>query len=361
MFDLVVIGGNLAGTTAAITAVSKCSNVALIEKNKEPFNPAHCGELIPSYTADILNLDKMDCFKNEIKNMKIKVPPKEYNLKLKNKMIIFDRNCVENKLLNEAEKKGVTVMLGTKMKDFRPPYEIYLNNNKSIKGKVIIDASGITCQVGKRIGINTKLKPMDVGVCIQSRVQSNYCEGTMELHFHKPYAPFGYAWLFPLNNTFANIGIIVPGGQKLDISKLLSCYIKDSSREKLTIINTFRAYEPIALPLNELYKNNVMIVGDAARLVYPESGGGIDSALVSGRLAGITAARYINGEINSLKPYQQALRVRILRVKNGYNRKIRASKSDKKYIKTYQRIFLFLSIANRIFPSLLNSPWTGKY
>ena len=66
MYDIVVIGGNLAGTTAAINAAEEGANVLLVERNKEPFNPAHCGEMLIDTEAELLNLDKIGCEKNEI-------------------------------------------------------------------------------------------------------------------------------------------------------------------------------------------------------------------------------------------------------------------------------------------------------
>jgi len=362
VFDVIVIGGNLAGATAAINAASQNVSVVLVEKNMKPFNPAHCGELIPYVTTKALNLDKIGCPKNEINEMKINVASKEFIFKLKkeNKMIIFDRNFVEKELLKNAEKKGVELIIGTGMRDYKPPHDIYLDNNKIIKGKIIIDSSGIACQVGRRIGINTKLNPQDIGVCIQSRVQSNFNENTMQMWYHTPYAPFGYSWVFPINDKIANIGLVVPGGQKLDLAVLLNNYIKKSINGTYKVTNTFRACEPLATPLRELIKDNVMIVGDAARLVYPESGGGIENALFSGRIAGLTAAKYINGEISSLKSYQNSLRIKVLRIKKGYNRKVKASKSDKKYIQTYQRIFLILGYINKLFPNFSHYPWITK-
>ena len=361
MFDVVVIGGNLAGATAAINAASKGVSVALVERNKEPFNPAHCGELVLDITAELLNLDKIGCLKNEINNMIFIISSREYIFKFKkHRMIIFDRNCVERELLKEAEKKGVELMLGISLRDFKPHHEIYLDNDKMIKGRIIIDASGIACQVGRRTGLITKLRPEDIGVCIQSRVQSNFNANTTKMWFHKPYAPFGYAWLFPLNEKMANIGIIVPGGQKLDLAKLLKNYIKDMTGGNYEIISTFNACVPLAPPMSRLIKDNVMITGDAARLSNPTTGSGIRNALFSGRLAGMTAAKYIHGESSSLEIYQHAMRIKILRIRNGYNRKVRASESDEKYIRTYRRIFSILCFINKIFPNFSNIPWMGS-
>ena len=92
MFDVVIIGGNLAGATAAINAAERGVSVALIERHEKPFFPAHCGEAMPSTWTRWLDLDKIGCPKNEIKNVIINVSsPKEYTLKLKKlRTLIFE-------------------------------------------------------------------------------------------------------------------------------------------------------------------------------------------------------------------------------------------------------------------------------
>lgn len=361
MFDVVVIGGNLAGATAAINAAEKGASVALVERHKEPFFPAHCGEAMPVTWAELVNLDKIGCPTNEIKKLIINISSqKEYALKLKkHKALIFDRNFVENHLLKEVEKKGVESMLGISMRDFNPPHEIFLDNNKIIKGRIIIDASGISCQVGRRIGMNTKLRKEDIGVCIQSRVQGNFNADTLKMWFHKPYAPFGYAWFFPINNKTANIGLGVYGGQKLDLAKLLDKYIEDMTRGKYKITHTFRACVPVAPPMNRLVKDNVLIVGDAARLVNSEWGCGIGNALFSGRSAGMTAAKYIKGEIASLEPYQDSMKARISILQKAYKRK-KKLEIEKKYVGSHRRDFFIVSILNRIVPDFLQDKISKK-
>lgn len=351
MIDVVVIGGNLAGATAAINAAEKGISVALIERHKKPFFPAHCGEAMPSIWTKWLDLDKIGCPKNEIKNVVINVSsPKEYVLKLKKrKALIFDRNFVENYLIKEAGKKGVELKLGTSMRGFNPPNEIILNNNKIINGRIIIDASGIACQVGKQIGMSTKLLKKQIGVCNQSRVQGNFDNETLKIWFHKPYAPFGYAWFFPVNKKTANIGIGIPGGQKIDIAELLKKYIEDMTGSNFKITHNFRACVPLAPPMSRLVKNNVMIVGDAARLVNSEWGCGIGNALFSGSNAGMTAAQYIQGKISSLELYQELMRSRILILQRAYKHR-KKFEIEKKYVNTYRRNYSIINSVNKILP-----------
>ena len=136
MFDVVVIGGNLSGATAAINAARMGVNVVLVEKNKEPYFPARCGEATDEVTANILDLDNIGCPKNEIKQLTINISSKkEYNFKVqKHKVYIIDRNFVEKYLLKSAKEEGVELKLGQRMKTFNPPNEIILDNKERIKG-----------------------------------------------------------------------------------------------------------------------------------------------------------------------------------------------------------------------------------
>jgi len=337
MFDVIVVGGNLAGATAAIKASNKGLKVALIEKNKQPFDPAHCGEMLFDIEAEALNLKKIGCQKNEINKLIINISPKNYIFRFKkNRIIIFDRNFVEKKLLEITEKNGTYLFLGVKMIDYKQPDEIILENKEIIKGKVIIDATGILCQIGKKIGLKTKLDKRDIGVCIQARVKSDLDADTINIWFHKPYAPFGYAYLFPFNKNMANIGLGIPGGQKFDYNKTLIDYVKKVTNNNYEIISSFISYVPLAPPINQLVNNNILITGDAARLAHPISGGGIKNAIFSGSLAGIISAKYIQGEISSLKPYQDLLQKKISKLKNEYNFRRQAIKNDDSYLTKFR-------------------------
>jgi len=353
VYDLIVIGGNISGVYAAISAAKKGIKVALIERHKKPFSPAHCAEAIPDVSANLLYLDEINCPKNEIDKITINVSSdRQYNFKLsRNKILIINRSYLENEMLKKARNSGVKLFLGIQMKKFNPPNEIILDNKKTINGKVIIDASGIVCITSKYIGIDSKIKPEDIGVCIQSRIKGNFEPHRIYMWFHKPYAPFGYAWLFPINKNEANVGLVVPGGQKLDLKNLLDGYIELMIKKDYKIIHTFRACEPLSNPLNVLVKDNVMFVGDAARVVDPASGAGIHNAVFSGTLAGLIAAKFILKKIPNLEIYNDAMKEKTDRIKNTYYKKKKLD-SDKKYIKGYCIVFSILSFLNKIFPNL---------
>jgi digeranylgeranylglycerophospholipid reductase len=352
IYDTVVVGGNLSGASAAISAAENGANVALIERRNEPHNPSHCGEFVTDITAEWLELQKIGCENNKINNLKIDINNKTHLFKLKNiNLVVFDRNYLERYLLNKAKNHGAQVIQGNYVKDFEAPNTLILSNNERVEGKIIIDASGIACQIGKRIGINTKIKKEDIGVCIQSKVKSNFNSDMMQIWLHSPYAPFGYAWVFPKNNEIANIGLGIAGGQNLDLEKLLLDYIKYVTKDSYEIKNTFRACVPQAPPLKTILKDNVMIVGDAARLVDAPTGAGIQTAVFSGKLAGIIASKCIKNEIPNLEKYTHYMNFKIKKLKKAYKMKNKAYQNEEKLIRNYSKGISILNKAHKKFPN----------
>ena len=358
MFDIIVVGGNLAGASAAINAVKTGVNVALIEKNKEPLFPPRCGEATEEVTAELLNLDKIGCPKNQIKQITINVSSKtEYNFKVKKHGIyIIDRNFVEKYLLKNAEQIGAEVFIGRRMTNFNPPNEIVLDNKETMKGKVIIDATGMSCQIGKKIRNDTELKPSDIGVCIQSRVEGNFNPEIMKMWYGKPYAPFGYAWFFPKNEKLANVGLGIPGGQKIELPQLLEEYIKNETKEKFKVLHTFRSCVPASKPLEPLTTDNILFVGDAARFANPIFENGINNAVFSGSVAGVIAAKFIKGDISKLTIYEELMKNKVKRLKKAYYQKNRLT-NEEKYTKSYRRAFSLLYSLNKIFPNILQNQY----
>jgi digeranylgeranylglycerophospholipid reductase len=360
MFDVIVVGGNLAGASAAINASKLGVSVALIEKNKEPIFPPRCGEATDSVTTEILKLDEIGCQKNEINQITVNISSKkEYKFSAKkNKIYIIDRNFLEKHLLKSAKQKGVETKQGASMKKFQSPNKITLDTGEILNGKVIIDATGVRCQIGKQIGLNTKLKPKDVGVCIQSRVLCDIKPDNMKMWFNRPYAPLGYAWIFPKNKNEANIGIGISGGQKEDLTKLLKRYITNELEGEVNITSTFRSCVPKSKPLDPLVKDNVMFIGDAARLTNAIFENGINLAVFSGTVAGKIAGKYIEGKIPSLNYYTELMRTKVKRLTKAY-KFINKLKTEDEFEKTFRRCFSLLNLAHKISPNLLENQLTS--
>jgi flavin-dependent dehydrogenase len=114
-----------------------------------------------------------------------------------------------------------------------------------------------------------------------------------DLHFNKESFP-GYCWLFPTDQNQANVGVgmvldTIPSGNRL--KELLNHLIKNDSTlhkrlKNAKLVGQIKGWPLTTYNPNEpLVDNRVMLIGDAAGLVNPLNGEGIQYALLSGRWA----------------------------------------------------------------------------
>jgi menaquinone-9 beta-reductase len=135
-------------------------------------------------------------------------------------------------------------------------------------------------------------------------------DNAIEIHFLKELLPC-YLWIFPLGNGAANVGLALPTDRVREekivlkdlLAKLLEKYsylkARFSKAEMQGKVEAYRlAFYHGKIPVSA---DNVMLLGDAARLVDPFTGEGIGNAMVSGLVAADVAKNVIGPGDFSLK------------------------------------------------------------
>jgi digeranylgeranylglycerophospholipid reductase len=159
-----------------------------------------------------------------------------------------------------------------------------------------VGADGVESRVGKWAGIQTTLKPYDLETCVQYTLcnidwDSPYCD----FFLGSKVAPGGYAWVFPKGKDVANVGIgilasLSESGKALQLlDKFIDARPELKKGEPLRVIT---GADPVAEPIQSV-KDNLLLVGDAARQVDPITGGGLMHAIEAGKYAGETIAKAV--------------------------------------------------------------------
>jgi digeranylgeranylglycerophospholipid reductase len=314
VYDLVVIGAGPAGATTARFAAAQGLNVLLIDKKQELGSPIQCSGAVSHNALAHANVYPADEFVHEaIYGFAIynqlghkttidyrQLKPEAYGNGPCAKPLgyVVDRRRFDRYLATQAERAGATIWLKTEALGYRPLPDgtceldvLKFGEALTIKAKVVGGADGVQSQVGKWAGIKTHIKLSELASCLQLIVDGVQTDGLLEIITGHEWAPGGYAWVFPKGHGYAEIGLgITTTMCSGNAQQYLDHFIKDSFfKERFQhckILEIQGGGVPLAAPLKTQCADNLVLVGDAARHVNPITGGGLHTALASGKIAG---------------------------------------------------------------------------
>lgn len=320
-YDLVVIGAGPAGATTARFAAANGLSVLLVDKKQELGAPIQCSgaisfnalahaQVAPNYEFVHEAIYGFAIY-NQAGDKTIidyrQLKPNEYGTGPGANPLGFvvDRRRFDRYLTTQAERVGATVWLKTEALGYNPcpngHCEVYLqrfNEPITVKAKVVAGADGVQSQVGKWAGIKTHIKLSELASCLQLIVDGVQTDGLLEIITGHQWAPGGYAWVFPKGHGYAEIGLGITTTMCTDNAQAyLNRFLKDSFfKERFKnskVLEIQGGGVPLAAPLKTQCADNLVLVGDAARHVNPITGGGLHTALASGKIAGEFIAQLI--------------------------------------------------------------------
>lgn len=319
-YDLVVVGGGPAGSSAAFAAAKNGIKVALLEKEKSVAETVRT-----SGVTWIQNIKEFgipdDCF-NPIKNFSFCSPNNEVTISDKvARAAVLDVRKTYRWLAQEAEQSGADVFIMTNVDgilknengDIAGVRAKGPNGNVTFHSKVVIDASGFTSTVCKAMGFATQWKRFGAGAEYEMKAE-NVDPHTWWLMVGQEYSPAGYAWIFPLGNNVVRIGV---GIGKPESNVDPTQRLKEIMDKKMGPISKLGKMTPIEfhyglIPNDGLSRktvfNNLILVGDSAGQANPLVLEGIRYAIKFGRVAGKVSADAIksgNTDKDSLEAYEK--------------------------------------------------------
>ena len=309
-WDVIVVGGGPGGLFAAWELAKTGKSVLLCERKREMGVPVRCAEAVGH--EDIMELLPVEERWISAKiNTFIMVLPDGQEVKLKSDIYtgyVFNRDLFEYDIATKAGDKGAKIVMKSNVTDLIKDKDgkiigvktSELGKDNEYYASYVIAADGVESRIARKAGIDTSLKPQDIEPCAQATISNaNLTENAIYMYIGKDYAPGGYAWVFPKANNCANVGLGINGkyanNEKHAIDYLnnfINKFFPDASIQKLIAGGV-----PVTTTLSPLSTENMIVVGDAGRMVNPLSGGGITLAIYSG----IIAAKAVSEAIDDPK------------------------------------------------------------
>jgi digeranylgeranylglycerophospholipid reductase len=307
-YDAVVVGSGPAGSVTARFAAESGAKVLIIERRSEVGIPVLCGEGISKNVDNYKVLEGRRWIANNMDGARI-FSPDGTKVTLAAEMAgnetgyVLYRDIFDQELARGAVRAGADLMLNTRAVDLikengriKGVKAKHFDEEIDIRADVVVGADGVESKVGRWGGIKTTLKPKDLETCAQYTltgidIDRAYCD----FYLGKKIAPGGYVWMFPKGNDVANVGIGILASLSTPglATKLLDNFI--SSHPELKKGEPVR-YLAGAVSVSEPYesvRDNLLLVGDAARQVDPITGGGLMASIEAGKIAGETIGKAV--------------------------------------------------------------------
>lgn len=295
-YDVVVVGAGIAGPIIARNLAKAGYDVLMIDKKAEIGSPKRCGEGISIGIFDKYDIPYDRRFINrEIYGAKL-YSPSGYELELRYKKVsgvIIERKVFDKMLAFYAARAGADVwprteatglirrdgrIAGIQAKHEGEPVEI--------EAEIIVAADGVESMVARWAGINTYAPPHEFDSSYEYEMLiEGYDPDLIHLWFGNEVAPRGYVWVFPKDEDRANVGIGINSDNPKTAKYYLDRWLKEKGipAKKLLEINVGAV--PVGGFVRELVRDNVLVVGDAARQVNPMHGGGMAEAMEAATIA----------------------------------------------------------------------------
>jgi geranylgeranyl reductase family protein len=315
MHDVVVIGGGPAGLYVARGLAVRGLDVVLLEEHPRFGEPLHCTGILAREAFPEFGLSS-DCILNELATARF-VSPSGHDVTHTTRTVeavVIDRARFDARLADDAERAGARLMCSARA----------VRVNRSASGVEVVASCGTfrarSCVLasGGRYGLH---RPLGLGVpslllhTAQREVPAMR-PGDVEVHFGHQIAPRGFAWVVPVwrnGRSYARVGVMAERAAPHYFRRMLDRVASRWGIEPVLDAPPRQKILPLAR-IERTFGDRLIVVGDAAGLVKPTTGGGIYYSLLSAAIGAEVlgdALRHGDVSAEALGEYEQRWRARI--------------------------------------------------
>lgn len=330
-YDIIVIGAGPAGSTAATYAAQRGMSVLLVDKKKDIGVPLQCGgflphietlqELIPSAELPFTLEEYPSSCIHATTSFQRFIAPNGISKGFEVQGDALDRRRFDKHLASVAAKTGAHLLIATNVLEVNRT-EVTMDGafgRYEVQGKVIIGADGPNSIVAASNGMVREPDTMGTSTAFEYELSGvDVDKEAVEMYFGKDYVPGGYAWIISQGGDRANIGVGIREAlfaEHMCARDYLNRFMCEHpiASEKLkegNIISVISGLVPVGGAPRVTATKDTLIAGDAAGHLIATNGGGISTAMVGGKLAGESAADFLEGKCR-LEEYDRRWRAQM--------------------------------------------------
>lgn len=307
-FNVLIVGGGLAGLSAAIHLSKNDIHVLLIEKNSYPKHKV-CGEYISNEVLPYLQYLGVDVFNlgaQKIDTFQLSTPKnKLISAKLPLGGFGISRYVLDEAMANKAKLQGVTILQDsvTDIQFIKDNFLITTKETGVYKSKLVIGA------YGKRATLDVTLsrdfiKNKSPYLAVKIHVKGDFPNNKVALHNFEG----GYCGVSKVENNTINLCYITnfTGFKKYkdinDFQKEVvfkNTYLKTIFESTTPVFEAPLTISQISFSQKNPVENHIIMCGDTAGMIHPLCGNGMGMAIRSAQMASDLIIDYLQGKIKT--------------------------------------------------------------
>jgi len=293
-YNVLIIGGGLAGLTAAAQLAEAGSNVLVLEKKAYPFHKV-CGEYISNEVRPFLarmgaDLEQFDM--PEIDKLEVSTPSgKTINAHLAMGAFGISRYAFDQHLVSVAKQKGAEVWEGTEVNDVRfdgRSFTVTTRYGSTIQAPIVIGS------YGKRSGLDKTLNRPFINertgyMAVKYHIHIDFPDDKIALHNFKD----GYCGMSKVEGNryclcyLTKRSNLLEYGTIPDMEKQVlhkNPHLRDIMKNASFLYEKPLVINEISFSPKETIADHILMTGDASGLITPLCGNGMAMAIHGGKL-----------------------------------------------------------------------------
>ena len=307
-FDVIIVGGGLAGLTSAIHLSTRKKRVLLIERNEYPKHKV-CGEYISNEVLPYLNSLGINPINEGAKQItKVQISTTKSNL-IKGELPLggfgMSRYFLDNLLVKKARLNGVQILKDTvdSIHFKKDSFTITTKSSGVFQSKITIGA------FGKRSSLDQKMKRKFIQkkspyLAVKIHVKGVFPENLVALHNFKG----GYCGVSKVEDNAINVCYIteyrsfkkhknITDFQEQVVFK--NEHLRKIFKESTPVFEKPLTISQVSFQTKNPVEDHIIMCGDTAGMIHPLCGNGMGMAISSAKLASTRILQFLNGEIKT--------------------------------------------------------------
>ncbi|MFW9846757.1 MAG: NAD(P)/FAD-dependent oxidoreductase [Candidatus Thorarchaeota archaeon] len=325
-YDTVVVGAGPAGLIAAHRVAKNGSDVLILEEHHQIGEPDHCAGLLSTSGLVSLGLRPPDdVIQNHVVGARIYAPSGHHILveRGQREALVLDRRRFDQWLSNRATDAGATIMTNTRVKYLRKEDGRVMgvqtggDTPQAFLSSVVINAEGSRGQISSQAGLPTVTRRSKYPAFQYEVKGVDLDENLVEMYYGRSFAPGFFAWLIPIGENRARVGLAARNHSITRLNAAMRHHPVLSERLKhASIERRFGGIVLVGLPIKQTVTDGLLVVGDAAGIVKPTTGGGVILGGMAAEIAGRVVSKVLsNGDSSgaSLREYERSWRALLMK------------------------------------------------